>query len=195
MGGTQEKVGEIASLHPTVRVVADHDQRRSRGRRGDRSHPMMISHAREIDWDGVCVAVPSFLTLMMIPMTFSIITSCCDLLTWRGLDADKCAGYPERTRPLMRRNIWKAAAISLATYATVIVLGFAGDFRLTLFLIAALQVTWTLYCSIQLVQLRIRGGNKRDAQSYDRESYGFALGGSISSVVLLAAVVVLTQVV
>ena len=33
---------------------------------------MMISHAREIDWDDVSVAIPSFLTLVMIPMTFSI---------------------------------------------------------------------------------------------------------------------------
>jgi adenine/guanine/hypoxanthine permease len=33
---------------------------------------MMISHVREIEWDDVSVAVPSFLTLMMIPLSFSI---------------------------------------------------------------------------------------------------------------------------
>jgi adenine/guanine/hypoxanthine permease len=33
---------------------------------------LMISHVREIDWDDIAVAVPSFLTLMMIPMSFSI---------------------------------------------------------------------------------------------------------------------------
>ena len=33
---------------------------------------LMVSHVREIDWDDSSVAIPSFLTLMMIPMSFSI---------------------------------------------------------------------------------------------------------------------------
>jgi len=33
---------------------------------------LMVSHVREIDWEDPSVAIPSFLTLMMIPMSFSI---------------------------------------------------------------------------------------------------------------------------
>lgn len=33
---------------------------------------MMISHVSEIDWNNMTTAVPSFLTLIMIPLTFSI---------------------------------------------------------------------------------------------------------------------------
>jgi hypothetical protein len=80
-------------------------------------------------------------------------------------------------------------------YTGALLLGFWGDFRLTLFAVLALQVTWTLFCLIRIVQLRIGGGHKPDALPSDRESYGFALGGSISSLTLLAAIVVLTQVV
>ena len=32
----------------------------------------MVSHVTEVDWDDMAVAIPSFLTLLMIPLTFSI---------------------------------------------------------------------------------------------------------------------------
>lgn len=95
----------------------------------------------------------------------------------------------------MRRNFWKATLISVAAYTAALLMGFWGDFRFTLFAVAALQVTWTLFCVIGVIQLRLGGGHKRDAQPYDRESYGLALGGSISSCALLVAMVVLTQLV
>jgi hypothetical protein len=72
-------------------------------------------------------------------------------------------------------------------------MGFGIDFRLTLLALLALQVTWTAFCVIRFIQLRMDGGHKQDAPLYDRESYGFALGGSISSVALLVVMVVLTQ--
>jgi xanthine/uracil/vitamin C permease (AzgA family) len=33
---------------------------------------MMIGHAREIDWDDLKVAFPSFLTIVLMPLTYSI---------------------------------------------------------------------------------------------------------------------------
>jgi len=77
----------------------------------------------------------------------------------------------------MRRNFWKAALISLGVYTGARVMGFWGDFRLTLFAVLALQVTWTLFCVIRIVQLRIGGDHKPDALPSDRESCGFALAG------------------
>jgi hypothetical protein len=76
-----------------------------------------------------------------------------------------------------------------------VLIGFGVDFQFTLFAVAVLQITWTLFCVIRIIQLRDSGGHKTDAPPYDRESYGFALGGLISSVALLVAFVVLTQVV
>jgi ribose/xylose/arabinose/galactoside ABC-type transport system permease subunit len=95
----------------------------------------------------------------------------------------------------MLRNFWKATLISVAVYTAALLAGLWGDLRITLFVVPALQVTWTLFCVIRIVQLWLSGGYRRDAPPYDRESYGFALGGSVSSVALLAVVVVLTQVV
>lgn len=95
----------------------------------------------------------------------------------------------------MRRNFWKATAVSAAAYAGALLLGFLIDFRLTLFLLLALQFTWTLFCAIRTVQLRLRGGHCPDAEVWQREGYGFALGGCVSSLVLLAAAVIMTQVV
>jgi hypothetical protein len=94
---------------------------------------------------------------------------------------------------LMRRNFCKATLISLAAYTAAVLIGLWVDFRLTLFVVLALQVTWTLFCLIRLFQLRRAGAHKPDAPPYDRESYGFALGGSISSFVLLAVAVVFSQ--
>ena len=93
----------------------------------------------------------------------------------------------------MRRNFWKATLISIATYTTAVLIGFVFDFRLTMFAVPALLVTWTLFCTVRLLQLRFGGAHRPDAMSYDRESYGFALGGVASSIVLVAAIVVLSQ--
>jgi hypothetical protein len=95
----------------------------------------------------------------------------------------------------MRKSFWKAALISLGAYAAALLPGWGGNFRLVLFAVLALQVTWTLFCVVRMIQLRSGGGYKPDAPPSDRESYGFALGGSISSLALLAVIVVLTQVV
>lgn len=95
----------------------------------------------------------------------------------------------------MRRNFWKAAAISLGAYTAALLMGFWGDFRFTLFAVLALQVTWTLFCLIRVIQLHIGGGHELHVQPYDQESYGFALGGSTSSIAMLVVIVVLTQVV
>ena len=95
----------------------------------------------------------------------------------------------------MQRSFWTAAAISLAAYAGALLLGFWADFRLALFIVLALQVTWTLFCAIRLTQFRWNGAYKRDAEPYEREAYAFALGGFLSSMSLLAVIVVLTQVV
>jgi uncharacterized membrane protein YdfJ with MMPL/SSD domain len=93
----------------------------------------------------------------------------------------------------MRRSFWKATLISLAAYITVILIGFGAGFQYTLFLIAALQVSWTPFCAIRAIQLRRRGGHRADAPEYDQESYRFALGGALSSIALLLVTVVLTQ--
>ena len=95
----------------------------------------------------------------------------------------------------MLRTFWKAALISLAAYAAAVLIGFWVGFQFTLFAVAVLQITWTLFCVIRVIQLRRGGGHKTDAPPYDRESYGFALGGAISSTALLVVLVVLTQVV
>jgi hypothetical protein len=95
----------------------------------------------------------------------------------------------------MRRSFWKATAISVGAYAGALALGFLADFRLTLFLLMALQVTWTLFCIVRLLQLRRAGAHASRAERFDREAYSFAAGGSISSITLLCVVVVLTQIV
>jgi len=93
----------------------------------------------------------------------------------------------------MRRNFWKATLISIAAYTAAVLIGFLADFRLTMFAVPALLVTWTLFCTIRAIQLGFGGARHPDALSCDRESYGFALGGSVSSLVLLIAIVVLSQ--
>jgi hypothetical protein len=95
----------------------------------------------------------------------------------------------------MRKDFCKAALISFLAYAAAALLGFWSGFQFTFFAVLALQLTWTLFCVIRVIQLRRSGGHKTSAPQYDRESYGFALGGSISSTALLAVLVVLTQLV
>jgi hypothetical protein len=95
--------------------------------------------------------------------------------------------------PVRGSKFWKAALISIATYTGAVLVGFVLDFRLTAFAVAAIQITWTLFCVIRVIQLRRDGSYKPDAPPYDRDSYEFALGGSISSSALLLAVVALSQ--
>lgn len=95
----------------------------------------------------------------------------------------------------MRQSFWKAASISLVAYTLAILIGFCSSFRFTLFAIPVLQITWTLFCAIRVIQLRRGGGHRTDALPSDRESYGFSLGGLISSSGLLVAFIVLTQIV
>jgi hypothetical protein len=95
----------------------------------------------------------------------------------------------------MQRNFLKASLISIAACAAAVLMGFWSDFRYTAFAIAGLQVPWTLFCILRVFQLRHGGGHRPDAPVYDRDSYGFALGGSVCSSALLLLIVVLTQVV
>lgn len=94
----------------------------------------------------------------------------------------------------MQPNFWKGAAISIAAYTSAVAIGFGVDFRLTLFCLLALQVTWTLFCLIRVIQLRFSGGHRIHAESFERAGYGFALGGLVSSVALFTVMLVLTQV-
>jgi hypothetical protein len=59
-----------------------------------------------------------------------------------------------------------------------------------LFLLLAIQPTWTLFGAIRWFPLRRAG-----EESYDREDREFARVGLLSSLVLFAVMVVLTQVV
>jgi len=93
----------------------------------------------------------------------------------------------------MRRGFWKATLISIVAYMSAVLLGFVIDFRLTGFLVPTLFVTWTLFCTFRTIQLRLQGAQKQSAPAYERESYGFALGGSVSSFVSLVAIIVLSQ--
>ena len=93
----------------------------------------------------------------------------------------------------MRLSFWKATLISLGAYACALLIGFLGDFRFTLFAVLALQVTWTLLCGLRFAQLRLSGAQRQDAPPDERDGYGFAAGGFVSSIALLAVIVVLTQ--
>lgn len=76
--------------------------------------------------------------------------------------------------------------ISIAGYAAIVLMGF----WFAVIAAPVFQVVWGGFCAIRLVQIVRGGGHKRSAPEWDRESYGFALGGLISSCVvfiLLAA--------
>jgi hypothetical protein len=79
----------------------------------------------------------------------------------------------------------RGALVSAGAYAAAAALGFAVDVRVALFVVMALQVTWTPFCLIRCVQLR----------RSDREGCAFAAGGLVSSIGLLFVSVVLSQVV
>jgi hypothetical protein len=92
----------------------------------------------------------------------------------------------------IRRKFWKATAISFAAYAFALPIRFGVDLRLALFVVLALQATWTLLCVARLAQLRLGRSYRSEPEPYEREDYGFALGGAVSSVALFIIVVVLT---
>jgi hypothetical protein len=93
----------------------------------------------------------------------------------------------------MKRGVWKATSILLAAYAAAVAIGYWAGFEFTLFAVPALQIACTLFCIARIIQLRRSGGHKPDAPPSDRESYGFWLGGLVSSSTLLLALVVLSQ--
>ena len=88
------------------------------------------------------------------------------------------------------QSFWRAAGISAAAYSGTLLLGFLVDFKYAFAALLLLQATWTVFCGFRFLQLRVGGAYK-----VDTEDYGFAMGGLVSSVILLALVVVLTQVV
>ena len=85
------------------------------------------------------------------------------------------------------RGYGRGAAVSLLLYATSVAIGFVIDFRLALFGVLALQISWTPFCAARWLQLR----RVPDAADKSR----FAAGGLVSSALLLTAIVVLTQIV
>ncbi len=93
----------------------------------------------------------------------------------------------------MRRSFWIATFVFLAAYAAAVLIGFWGGFQATLLAIPAFQIAWVLLGVIRIVQLRREGGHKQDAPLYERQSYGFWLGGLVSSTASLAVLVVLSQ--
>ncbi len=90
---------------------------------------------------------------------------------------------------------WKAALISLAGYATGILTGAWIGFWFAAGAILVFQTGWGLFCGIRLVQLTHSCGYRADAPEWDRQSFGFALGGILSSCFLLLLLVVYSQVV
>lgn len=93
----------------------------------------------------------------------------------------------------MQRKFWQATLISLGAYTAAVLIGFASDFRLTMFAVPALLVTWTLFCTVRTIQLRFEGAHRGNAPACERESYGFAVGGTLSSFVWVSVIIVLSQ--
>jgi hypothetical protein len=95
----------------------------------------------------------------------------------------------------MRQSFWKATGISLACYGTVIAGAFAISFPAAIFLLAVLQVTWTLFCVFRVVQLTVQRRQGPATAAFEPDDFQFALGGLISSILLLAGIVASTQIV
>ena len=92
-------------------------------------------------------------------------------------------------------HFWKASLVSLAAYAAAILMGLWIGLWLTLAMVPVFQTVWTAFCLIRIVQLRRCAAHQADAPQWDRDSYGFSLGGLISSSALLLLLVVASQVV
>jgi hypothetical protein len=71
-------------------------------------------------------------------------------------------------------QFWKASFMVLAGYVVPFLLG-------VWFAIPVLQIVWVAFCIVRLAQLCRRSAYKKDAPSWDRESFGFALGGTLCS--------------
>jgi len=78
---------------------------------------------------------------------------------------------------VMRRQFWKACLVVLAGYTAILLMGF----WYALFAIPALQAVWGAFCVVRLTQLFRGGAHRAGAPEWDRESFGFALGGLVSS--------------
>jgi tetrahydromethanopterin S-methyltransferase subunit B len=90
-------------------------------------------------------------------------------------------------------GFWRASLFSLAAYSAAVLIGIWIGLWFTLAAIPVLQVVWSLFCGIRILQLRREGGHKPGAPETERESYGFALGGLISSFALLVMLVAASQ--
>ena len=90
---------------------------------------------------------------------------------------------------------WKGSLVSLVAYAAAVGMGLWMGFWFTLWVVPVFQTVWTAFCIIRIIQLRHGGGHRADASQWDRESYGFSLGGLTSSCAFLLLLVVATQVV
>ncbi len=93
----------------------------------------------------------------------------------------------------MRRSFWTATLVFIAAYAAAVLIGVWGGLPFALFAVPAVQITCALVAVIRIVQLRRDGGHTHDAPLYEWQSYGFWLGGLISSSASLAVLFVLTQ--
>ena len=82
-------------------------------------------------------------------------------------------------------GIWQATFVSALAYGAAVLFGLWIGLWLTLAAIPVFQVVWTLFCGVRLLQLR--------RSESERESYGFALGGLVSSFALLVLAVVASQ--
>jgi hypothetical protein len=79
---------------------------------------------------------------------------------------------------------WEFRNACLIVLAGFIALIMMGSWY-ALFAIPILLIAWDAFCIIRLILLCRRGAHKSGAPEWDRESFGFALGGLISSCVLL----------
>jgi hypothetical protein len=90
-------------------------------------------------------------------------------------------------------GFWKASLISLAGYTAAAMLLIWTGFWLVLLIVPALQAAWALFCIGRIVQLRRCGGHRADAPEFERNDYGYSVGGLISSSAMLCVLVALSQ--
>jgi hypothetical protein len=95
----------------------------------------------------------------------------------------------------MMTSFWKAALASLFGYVLIVITGIWIGLWFILAAVPVLQISWSLFCVIRLVQLWRCGAPRKTAVESDRESFGFALGGLLSSCVLCFLLIVWSQVV
>jgi hypothetical protein len=95
----------------------------------------------------------------------------------------------------MRSAFWKASLLSLTGYAAAILIGLWIGLWFTLGAVAVLQTVWALFCGVRLLQSVHSGGHRSGAPVWERETFGFALGGLISSCALLLLLVAASQLV